>query len=612
MDKPGTNIGRVLEPAGAKSNSCIRPVVVLLAAALIALGIQPALAAGPPHTTTTLTPRLLARASVDECFSGIGSPNNVYPAGPTCSQGQPKINQGYLWGLAKAGNHIWIGTAANPLCIIISAFGQELGFSLPGYETASYVCEFSQSNYLVDHPDVPAALGDWRPPQIYMYNLKSAQIVTETPDDPLIEQTLGLRSAGTNHGVAILAGPTLGTGIQQSTGINMFAFDAVTGAYLGSENFPQYTDIRQWVVAQGVLYTGVQMADGTGAVLRWRGNKKNPFQFEVVGNLDLSAANIALHRARLFVTTWQKIESIGDPNATPIGLWMSPLLGSKGLTSADAGGWTKIWNINQYEPDLATASSYNGGALASFDGYLYFGTINVPFAAVGAHFMANPGDTVTPTSLALAALGTFRPTSVFRCCKWGKNVSKSAPGAAGVQLLYGFDTMPAYNPDTQAWTLVPNANVYHPMYGRPGFGNPFNAYTWTMGVYRKQLYVGTFDWSYLLLDAPTALLQQMGIADLQNGPLSIDGLTNSFAFQYVSQVIQNYLLGADLWKFTSSKDPAVPESLTGVINNLNYGLRTMVTDGSGMYLGTADPMNLKVSPPSTQQGGWELLQLRAF
>lgn len=115
---------------------------------------------------------LLAKAKPDECFHGIGNPNNIYPFpyDDFCSQciensepnGRPKTNQAYVWGLTKSGDSIWFGTAPNPLCVVMSAY---LGASGP-MQNESYSCEFDQSQYSPQ----PELGGDWRPPEIWVYD----------------------------------------------------------------------------------------------------------------------------------------------------------------------------------------------------------------------------------------------------------------------------------------------------------------------------------------------------------------------------------------------------------------------------------------------------------
>lgn len=65
--------------------------------------------------------------------------------------------------------------------------------------------------------------------------------------------------------------------------------------------------------------------------------------------------------------------------------------------------------------------------------------------------------------------------------------------------------------------------------------------------------------------------------------------------------------GADLMEFKSLHKPAKAISRTGVGNYLNYGIRTMIADGDTLYLGSANPMNLRTE--GEFQGGWELIKL---
>src|SRR5579875_2632962 len=216
------------------------------------------------------TETLLAKASPDECFAGIGV---NYPAGPPCPTGsQPKVNQSYVWGMTRANNTLYFGTAANVNCQVDGGY---LGQTTP-YQTSSQVCEFGSSEVSRLY-GVPAAIGDWRPPHIYSYDLSTntetdlysefAAPTNIVPSGNWLNWTLGIRSAGTLNGDVFLAGPSI-----HDSGINIYVLDATTGALLRVYNLTQYTDIRKWLVVNGVLYTAVQNSDGTGSVLRWTGN----------------------------------------------------------------------------------------------------------------------------------------------------------------------------------------------------------------------------------------------------------------------------------------------------------------------------------------------------
>lgn len=69
-------------------------------------------------------------------------------------------------------------------------------------------------------------------------------------------------------------------------------------------------------------------------------------------------------------------------------------------------------------------------------------------------------------------------------------------------------------------------------------------------------------------------------------------------------------VGADLWRFPGARSRALPESLGGVGNAYNYGVRTMVAAPDALYVGTANPINLATDPDDGRpDGGWELLAL---
>jgi hypothetical protein len=259
---------------------------------------------------------------------------------------------------------------------------------------------------------------------------------------------------------------------------------------------------------------------------------------------------------------------------------MSPEIGGDGVLATDSV-WQQVWRADDYEPDPVTAAVYGGGALVSFGGKLYWGTMHVPFTGALAH--AEVYGPSPDTAAALAnVLGSHRAISIFRGDDFGASTEH-------VDLLYGAAVLPVF--DGARWTLRPNKMGVAPLYGPSGFGNTFNNYTWTMGVFDGALYVGTMDWSYLLADGLAPLLSQLGISAGTELPLP------------------HLELGADLWRFPSASAPAVRESLDGVGNYTSYGIRTMVSDDA-LYLGMANPMNLLTDRTDDRpEGGWELLRL---
>lgn len=511
------------------------------------------------QSSATLIRELLAKASPDECYFGIGDARNDFSPGldpDSCRAegGVPKVNQAYVWGLAKSGDGLWFGTAPNVNCLVNGGYLA----STEAYENEFQVCEFGSGPY---SPPIPAAAGDWRPARFFVYNLKDKTLTEKTPLDPKVIQTTGIRSAGTLGNVVFLAGPAM----SQEGGINLFAFNTETGDYLGSNTLLDYNNIRKWLVADGILYTAVG-AEGGGAILRWMGDANDPFQFEEVGKIDADGAELAHHEGRIYVSTW----------GLEAGIWMSPEIPMSGLTSADSTSWTKVWKMSDYDPDPVSAATTGGGAVASFDGYLYWGTMHVPLFALRVFTMVygTPADSAAYIS---AFLGTYRAISIFRGRNFGTEEQE-------VDVLYGLAELPAYDPET-GWDIVPNNLGKEPLYGFSGFNNVFNNYTWTMAVYENQLFVGTMDWSFLLGE---------DLLDLA-GDLPIDLVWNEF--------------GADLFRFPSSLSPAFPEFVDGVGNYSNYGVRTMLADDA-LYIGSANPMNLMTDLTDDRpEGGWELMRL---
>lgn len=512
---------------------------------------------------------LLAKAKVDECYYGLQDPRNrpsfnaTFPNDFTTDQvnacisenGKPKVNQAYVWGLTKYGDNVWFGTVANTLCLVLNGFYGPMTPS--AMENTSWTCEM---NYK-----------DVRPPRIFMYNTKTQQLTDKTQsvldkgttDSVRLMSTTGLRSAGSHNNVVFLGGIASG-------GVSMFAFNAETGEYLGSTLLNQYNNIRQWRVINNELYTGVGKRSG-GEILRWTGSITDPFQFENVGDLTGDPAYLVEHDGRIFASTWG-----GPDDSGGTVLYMSPLFGEdKILTADDKTCWKIMWKLSDYE--VEPAAFQVGGALESYEGYLYWGTMHVPGTGLVAFSEMYPG----AEAGAAAFLGTYRPIVIFRGKKFDTPKQR-------IELLYGTSRLPKYDAANAKWTIVPNNMHQKPKYGLAGINNFFNNYTWSMQVYKNQLFVGTMDWLYL----GGVIVESLGIDIPDN----------------LQALIREKFDGADLRCFPSGDRPAVAVSLNGLDNYLNYGIRTMVADDDCLYIGTANPMNL-ATDPKKPDGGWELFRL---
>jgi len=527
---------------------------------------------------------LVGKAVPDEWYNGFGE--SYVPLGEQepGDPGQPKVNQLYIWGMTHVDDTVWFGTGAN-----VPSMGHGTS-GMGGSETLISVSEGGESQYPLVPDIVRPMLGDWRPPEIFRYDPEGG-LIDVTPNDPLLASTLGLRSAGANDEVVFLAGPDI-----MMLGINLFAFDAQSGAYLGSDHILRYGDIRSWTQVGDQLYTGALKTfsrTGEGVVLRWTGSTRDPFEFTEVGEIDLEAANICEHEGRLYVSTWPLWSGtfmgvLGYRSDATAGIWMSPELGENGLSRWDADDWQQVWSIDQYEPDPVVARSYGGGALYSFDGHLYWGTMQVAGTGAAVFLEAYPDE----------GLGfmdvfdqTFRPSAFFR----GEDFDD--PGNTNVEMLFGDETLLKYTPSGSEpghFDPVPNLHGEPAVFGEAGFGTGTNYYTWSMDVYEDHLYVGTCDFS-------PSRFADMYIAAGGN-------------VEIVAQMLGGIMLGADLYRFAPDDalgNPVAPQAVTlsGAGNPLNYGFRTMQATEAGLFLGSANCSNLLTEPGPLGVGGWELIRV---
>jgi hypothetical protein len=552
---------------------------------------------------------LMAKAAPDEMFFGIGNTNNLFVATgidrEACLQagGQPKVNQAYVWGLTRAGDDLWFGTGPNVNILVSGTYFGSTNASLK----ASRVAEYGSSAF-ARAGIVPPEMGDWRPTDVFVYSIADQSLerldeTLSTNDQELLEQVVGLRSAGTSapnathpNGVVILGGPSLTA--TTDGGIILFAFDPATRTLIKAKRFTQYSNIRKWLLHNEVLYTTITDTVGDGEVLRWINDPTHvdyPLAFETVGELDNGGAELAIYNNRLFVGTWPGVEGVasGDDIETadliellnePAGIYRSPSISEEdGLTASDTDDWDKVWDITEYDSDDICAAVTGIGALHEFDGALYWGTMHVAGLTAFAQGMNIPATNQTDLdelylnswrSIALFRDDTFQPKKYLGFLEWIQTQDYHTP-----ELLYGEESLMCrdvyISGDIPDWES--RSTGFTPLYGSSGFDNPYNTYTWTMAVYSNRLFVGTMD--------------------------SI-GLSQKYQYPQSSS-------GADLWAFCSSNEPARPVSTLGVGNYSTYGIRTMLGCDDGLFLGTANPMNLMTDlTDEYPEGGWELLRLR--
>ena len=569
-------------------------LLVVLGLAVGAAWAQPVPISEDLPTTTGVR---VAKAVPDECFAGVGQ--NLPFTAPPCFFSEPKVNHSYPWGttVAGGGDKIIIGTAANPHCLAQGAFG----LTLP-YQTDSWACEFGASPWMFLIPGLDL-LGDFRPGMILAYDKNTHAITDLTPKDPNMPFgvtlevliTRGFRFARTIDGVLIVGGPSLLGSAQ------LFFFNEATLEFLGTAELPGYSSIRRGVVVDGDLYIAMGTQSG-GEILKWTGSLSaapcaSCNSFEKVADLDGLAAFIVEHEDRLFVSTWPAFDGTSYAK-----LYMSRQLNGSPLTAADQNNWTQVWTATDYDPDPVMAATYAGGALASFDDHLFFGTMHLPDLALGV-FLAVHG-VPESTEDALATLyATLRPTVLFRGKDFGTPNQK-------MELAYGNAELQVFVPggDFGTWVSTPNnlpPGRKQPLFGYEGYFNRYNHYTWSMTVWDNRLWIGTLDALYSFQQGTDGVLDGLE-EDGEVDPELIQELRQATEFFFAGLMP---VAGADLFYMTDADAPAYPESITGVGNFTSWGVRNLFPIDEYMISAMANPSNLLTNQfDLLPEGGWEIIR----
>lgn len=563
-------------------------------------------------------------APVDELFYGIGDERNNYnPLGfskeeinaAKANGARVKHNQAYLWGMVTVGDKVYFSTNTNFLCQgagSIAVPGQDVS---NGYEIKDcWACEMASGKFGRDvHAKIDpsyASLSDSRYARMYCYDTKTGMTEDISPSgkdaagndyELMALNCQGLRSAGAHNGVVFFGGPALyGSGYsdgEDMVGSSFFAYDADAEKFIGCSDMKniegmegyQVTNVRRWLVYNNVLYVGVRITDANGtdrgAVLRWYGNKTNPWKFKVVGLMKNEAAEIEVFNNHMYVSGWN---TASLKHATLI---KGPKIPVDGMQPVDINSpeWDIVWDYTSYDKNSVNWSTVYGGALKQWNGKLYWGTISIAYTLPVMAQSLGYTDFSTPEAMAFF-LGALRPTTFWRIDEKDR-----------VDMLYGETMMPIWNkmtkfdqygrpagPDT--WSLVPTG--WYPIYGRSGFGKPLTNYTWALEEYKGDLYIGTMNFDNLV----------GGVAG-NYGDDSSEG--SIFKAMQSLLGIEPSSYGFELLKMDNHYKAPKYITANGFGNGSAYGIRNFATCGDDLYIGTAAPLNLR------ENGGWHLFRMNS-
>lgn len=497
--------------------------------------------------------------------------------------GKIKRNGAYPWGVVQTNGYIYFGTVNNILCMPSWQSMTSLGSNKP-YDNGCWVCEYEQGT----RKDA-GVNGDIERPRIYRYDINGGVLADITPDIDMLDDCLGLRSAAAHNGVVFMGGPGLDSDQGQTSTTSAFlAFDD-DGNFLANSDMQnidgcRVTDVRRWVVHNGVLYVGVAITTpegvNKGAILRWYGDKNDPFKFHIVGYTANEAGEICVHNGRLYAGGWP------TSNMPVSCIFEGPVIPEGGYTPESATEWPVMWSMAQYEPNAMNLQMEQCSLLRSYKGKLYWSMWYVQYGLPMSIQML--GLDMSSTKGIAALLANLRQATLWRADteKKGENNKFSE-----VEMLYGEDELPQYNLATGEVELPkPNVSGYKHVYGRAGFDRQFTAYMWASEEYNDNLYIGTMSTEAVLEPA----IQNAGDDKTK---MLLGALTTLLG-------VQESHKGYELYRFKDGDSPAETVTQDGFGNHAQYGIRNMVLseDGSDLYLGTASPFNIH------EWGGWRMLR----
>ncbi|WP_426513874.1 hypothetical protein ACPPVO_26630 [Dactylosporangium sp. McL0621] len=555
-----------------------------------------------------------AQARPDRWWFGLGRPTRpIEDGGDVPDGGREQTTQGYIWAFTadEAQRHLWWGTVSNAtgggMATLAGEFaGAGLGVPVrPWDDPDNVTCEFAAS-YNAAHDVAPAqgVAGDVVAAQVWQYDIATGIATERTPDPgecPDFARLAGVRAAGSIGDVVLLGGvETTTTAGPHAGGTVVLLAYHVDGTFLGARRFPEWDNIKNFVVAGGRLYFGVgRVEPPSGGVQRWCGTAADPFRFEEVGRLGNQPAYFTVHENRIVTGTWH-----GTGSTEPAGVYVSPPLHELGPRARDR--WRPVFTAAQLFPDPLTADAMVSFAVTSYEGWVY-ATFGLPSVApsMTRHLAAYPQiPRGTVPELALAYLRSSPGGVVYRI----KN-----PGELNqqVELLYGERRYWCYEPGTAEWALRDNLLHQDPRFGGGGFGSRFNDYVgWGAAVFRGKLYLGTFNTEKVLRDI--TLNPDTGVLSQVLGR-PVPAVEAALCRQVASRLVfRDRRTAGQVWVFDDADRPARPLTTTGFNNACNWGIRGVLPVGDEhLFFGTNQgwqyPTEPRDDPP--RRAGWQLLKL---
>jgi len=303
----------------------------------------------------------------------------------------------------------------------------------------------------------------------------------------------------------------------------------------------------------------------------WRSETGEPGTWEQFWAVDQvgSIRGMTVHKGLLYMSFYNDYRMVDKDSVSAMGMILA--------TDGD-----RVWTVqldgfgNKHNVGIFTIESFNG--------YLYAGTHN-PLQGGEVWKLEGPDPTVPPVKIVSGGGPRWLNESFLTMHEWNGHLYVGAQASFLMRMIVGLKAADVIRiaPD-DTWEAVTGRDSIAGE--RSGFGEPSNAYIWSMCEHDGWFYVGTYDimpgLTYMLTH-PCFILGIMGIDCTRDDPDDKLLLLSS-----AEMVFWRKNAGADLYK-TQDGYTWYAVNLDGFGNHNNYGVRTMGSLGGQLILGLSNP-----------------------
>lgn len=302
----------------------------------------------------------------------------------------------------------------------------------------------------------------------------------------------------------------------------------------------------------------------------WRSETGEPGSWEPFWTLDKegSIRGLAVHNGLLYMSFYNDYSIVDRESSSD-----AMILATDGET---------VWTVL----DDGFGNKRNVGifTIESFNGWLYAGTHN-PLQGAQVWKLEGPDPEAPPVKVVSGGGPRWLNESFLTMQVWNDHLYVGAQASFLMRLIGGLKAADVIRIDrNDNWEAVTGRCSIGGE--RSGFGEPSNAYIWSMCEHDGWFYVGAYDimpgLSYMLTH-PRFVLGIMGIDCKTEAPEDKLLLLTS-----VEMLFWRQNFGADLYK-TQDGSKWYAVNLNGFGNPNNYGVRNMVSADGQLVLGLSNP-----------------------